>query len=181
MKRTAIILGFLLLLTGVSCRNDADAIRQSTSRYWKAVIAGDYDTAYQLLTRESRVRYSRAEFEEKVLAGKASVDPELTDIWAKVTDFEVVDVEQRGKQATAGIAIYVPDLQGLRARLADKAQEKNLERRTGGDSTEIEEWFTKQIRKEIRKGRFDETVIDVDTRLMLEGVAWKVVFGDEEQ
>jgi len=176
VKKILQALGLLVFLAASSCADETDAIREATSLYWQAILAGDFDSAYRMISRESRVRYERGEFEEGIALTGFTDNEKLARLWVKEADFVIEDIKQRGRQATVFVAIHVPDVEGLRTGLFNEAGEKNIERKTKGDSTKIEEWFTKRITEEIRRGKFDLTVIDIENKLIREAGIWKVVY-----
>ncbi|MBN2381193.1 hypothetical protein JXM67_15445 [candidate division WOR-3 bacterium] len=178
MRKISMTLGLVILASCVSCVDETDAIRESASLYWRAILEGDYDTAYRILSRESRVRFSRTEFEESLGFVNFTDDVKLRKAWRKEADFVIEDIKQRGKQAWVVISFHVPDLDAIKESLNEEAVEKNIEKKTKQDTAKIAEWYNKRMTEEIRKQRFNRTVIDEETKLIREAGIWKVLFGE---
>jgi hypothetical protein len=175
MKRIWLIAVAAVALSA-GCINEEEAIRDTASKYWQYILDGNTNAAYRMLSKESRFRVPRSEFEESVAFGgyENLNSRELRKIWTSEIDFIIEDVQQQGSQAVVMITFEAPDLDILADRMKNEAEREGIYQRFKNDEGKIANWTMKRMTEEIRKRRFNRMTIDNSTWLIRESGKWKI-------
>lgn len=164
-----------------ACTNEEEEVRSAASRFWKSVLEGNFDSAYKMLSRQSRILMPRSEFENEFSFGtyKSWNSRALQKAWLAACKFTIEDVEQRSDQGRVTITFRVPDMEALSRRISAEAEREGMIRKFAGDEQKLESWFAKRMTEELKNTRFTRMRIDNETYLVREAGEWKIFYQPE--
>ncbi len=180
LRKETLVMG-LVMIFAQACTNEEEAIRSATSRFWKSVLDANFDSAYRLLSRESRLLTPRSEFEDAFSFGpyKSWNNRLLQKAWLAACKFTIDEVEQRSDQGRVVVLFRVPDMEALSSRVSAEAERENMLAKFSDDEQRLQDWFAKRMTEELEKNRFTRTRIDNETYLVREAGEWKIFYQQE--
>lgn len=164
-----------------ACTDEKEEVRSTASRFWKSVLGGNFDSAYRMLSRQSRILTPRSEFEKAFSFGtyKSWNSRSLQKAWLAECKFTIEEVEQRSDQGRVAITFRVPDMEALSRRISAEAEREDVVRKFAGDEQKLEDWFAKRMTEELSNNRFTRMRIDNETYLVREAGEWKIFYQPE--